>query len=234
MSPLTTAQQAVQQVVLDNPASAGTFETILKAISKDGSALGATEADILVQAMRALPPVALPDIARSILDSYRYEKGTASLVIPKGVSNKLAKKALNLYFKDTFPGSKRDCLIDMHGMRYSMKEAERAGSRDVSTARTISLSLVLRGGEGVNNRSLADHFAANGLRLSYPWEQAILVAAHACRYRGQDLFSGKGFRGSVDGVLTVNDPIFGLKHERFVGWPYHGDGSEFGATGTPS
>jgi hypothetical protein len=234
MSSLTSAQQSVQEAVLGNPALAGTFQRILDAIRKDGSTLGGTEADILVQAMQALPPVALPDIARSILDSYRYEKGTASLVIPKGVSNKLAKKALNLYFKDTFPGSKRDCLIDMHGMRYSMKEAERTGSRDVSTARTISLSLVLRGGEGVDNRSLAAHFAAMGYRLSYPWEQALLAAAHACRYRGQDLFSGKGFRGAVDGVLTLKNPIFGLKHERFVGWTYHGDGSEFGATGTPS
>ncbi len=232
MTSLTPAQRAVQEAVLNNPALAGTFQKMLEGLQRDGAPIAASEPDILVKALQTLPAVVLPEIAKMILDTYEYSKGVASLVIPPGVGFELAMQALNHEFKSRFPKSDRDELIDSDAMSGLIDDANEFDPRQLSAPRTVSLTMVAYGGRGVDDRSLPDILKQQGLRASYPWEQVILAAAHACQYRGQDLFRGVGVRGSEPSRVVENHHLFGIRERYYRQGHYLGDGSEFGASGT--
>lgn len=130
-----------------------------------------------------------------------------SLTIPAGVSDIDAMRALNAHFAHR--SGVRGVVLPQDFQWYAKLGG--AGERDASQAREIRIDIAVRGTAGESRLAQEEILAQRGLRPAQAVEQALVLAAYACRNDGRDLARGSALACATTGWLIRTDSALGIR-----------------------
>lgn len=175
------------------------------------------------------------EIAQDMVASYSFTKnmGVSTFIVPAGVTDVEAMKALNEYVWWNHPGIKRDAVDAQHLDWFEKLPEEfpaQCQQRDYSHARQITITGIVKGTVHSVRARQELVLKRASLVFSDPRDQAIAAALHACTHNWVDLFESTWVRGSVPGVALYTHVTGGVRVDRRVGDGGYGDTA---ASGSP-
>jgi hypothetical protein len=133
-----------------------------------------------------------------ILESFSIDtENFVNLVIPPGISDEEAMRALNARFRELFPEKNRDAIYE--DRLEDILNAGAGSGRRAREPRVVKLIGVVPDTICMTRNQQAEALQRNGLTFAHPIEQALAAAAFACKNDGGDLFNQLLVRGSVPG-----------------------------------
>lgn len=151
----------------------------------------------------------LLDIARNIVRSFSHEGGESRLVVPAGVSDGTALRALNEYFKKHAQSPRRSVAINADDIEFYEKHWSVSG-RDFNTERRVSVEVVAEGTVDQNKFAAEYELSQRHLKPAPTIEQVLAAASYACKEQGADLFSKRYIRGADDRFVLYTDSSRGI------------------------
>ena len=174
-------------------------------------------------------------IAQEAIFSYHFDPPDVyTFTRPAGVTDVELMKALNKYFRNTYPHINRDAVYE--GDLYWYEDLPRAfraycAQRNYSQATQVAITAIDTGTMCKDRISQEKILKSSFLVFSDPRDMAIAAALHACKHNGQDLFQGLWVRGSVPGFALGANQSYGV----FVpGFSDGYDHYDVAASGSPS
>lgn len=158
-------------------------------------------------------------LAEQILWSYSFstETGVSTFTLPVGVTDGLAMKVLNHYFRATLPRFGRDA-VDPKLIAWCealpQQILKQVVPRDPSQERVVSIRAVVKESFGSGRSEQEQILNEIGLIFADPRDQVLAAALHACAHQGADLFCSAFVRGSVAGYALRCEPRMGVALER--------------------
>jgi hypothetical protein len=145
-----------------------------------------------------------PTVGERILESWQIDaSGIISFTVPAGVSDLVALRSFNRLFRRKYPDFARDALSAGDLDWYCRTAA--VAQREVSMPRQVRVMPVVNGTRGLTREGQLKVLGGEGLRFAEPIEQALVAAAFACKWDGEDAFNDLWARGAVSGhALTVS------------------------------
>jgi parvulin-like peptidyl-prolyl isomerase len=165
-----------------------------------------------------------------ILESFSIDtENFVNLVIPPGISDEEAMRALNARFRELFPDAERAAIYE-DDLDAILNAGDGSGRR-AREPRVIKLIAVVPGTTNMTRDQQAKVLQQKGLKFPHAIEQALAAAAFACKNNGGDLFNDLAVRGSVPGFALYTHQDDGVDVYRYGG----GGGYGFvAASGSPS
>jgi hypothetical protein len=153
--------------------------------------------------------------ADRILESFSIDtENFLSLVIPPGISDEEAMRALNARFRELFPEKDRGAICEAH--LDSILNAGDGSGRRAREPRVIKLIAVVPGTTNMTRDQQAKVLQQKGLKFPHPIEQALAAAAFACKNNGGDLFNNLVVRGSVPGFALFTSGGHGVNVDGYI------------------
>ena len=144
-----------------------------------------------------------------ILESFSIDtENFLSLVIPPGISDEEAMRALNARFRELFPDAERAAIYE-DDLDAILNAGDGSGRR-AREPRVIKLIAVVPGTTNMTRDQQAKVLQQKGLKFPHPIEQALAAAAFACKNNGEDLFNDLIGRGSVPGFALNANRLYGV------------------------
>lgn len=176
-----------------------------------------------------------PQIAKEMIDSYQFDKvsGFSKFIIPAGVSQVEAIKAINEYCRGT-PQFKSEGIFTGDLDWYENLQTKYPGlykQRDIATSRETTLQAVVEGTGGKNRSDASVVLGEKKLIFPHPCDLALAAALHAYKNNGEDLFQGKWIRTCIPNYAQHTNPGHGVQVYMYYDTS---DSNEIAASGSPS
>ena len=160
--------------------------------------------ELMAQFEQRSSKAVLLEYAEKILGSLKVGRdGLVDLTIPAGISDITAMKALNVYFRENHPNFKRGAIWESDLDWYA--EQKGVVGRDITKERKIRINPLVDGTLGSSRERKGEILKEKGMGFAPPEEEALVVAAYACKNNGEDLLKGLWALTAASGVaLSTN------------------------------